>query len=97
MATTLSINEYSDDESIYTLDSTFEDSLDSEVEYDSSISSDDYYEKENLAYERYLLELALEDERKRELILEIFGSDSDFEDSEDEFENKPRTSLYVDN
>ena len=95
MTTTLSINEYSDDESIYTLDSTFEDSLDSEVEYDSSISSDDYYEKENLAYERYLLELALEDERKRELILEIFGSS--FEDSEDEFENKPRTSLYVDN
>ena len=95
MTTTLSINEYSDDESIYTLDSTFEDSLDSEVEYDSSISSDDYYEKENLAYERYLLELALEEERKRELILEIFGSN--FEDSEDESENKTRTSLYFDN
>ena len=94
MTTTLSINEYSDDESIYTLDSSFKDSLDSEVEYDSSIS-DDYFEEENLAYERYLLELALEEERKRELILEIFGSN--FEDSEDESENKTRTSLYFDN
>ena len=94
MTTTLSINEYSDDESIYTLDSSFKDSLDSEVEYDRSIS-DDYFEEENLAYERYLLELALEEERKRELILEIFGSN--FEDSEDESENKTRTSLYFDN
>ena len=70
MTTTLLINEYSDDESIYTLDSL---SSNSDIKYESDISND-YYEAENQAYELYLQKLLLEEERKRELLLLTFGN-----------------------
>ena len=96
---------YSDDESIYTLDSLSSDS----IAYDSDLSND-YYEAENQAYELYLQKLLLEEERKRELLLQAFGYEEDSEeDSEDDstivrlndlsqdLEIKIRTTLYFDN
>ena len=96
---------YSDDESIYTLDSLSSDS----IEYESDLS-DDYYEVENQAYELYLQKLLLEEERKRELLLQTFGYPEDSEEDSDiestivrlsdlsrDPENKIRTTLYFDN
>ena len=88
-----SINEeYSDDESIYTLDSTVCDSLDNDIEYESNTSSD-YCESENEAYELYLQKILFEEEAKRELFLEVFGNE--FEDSDYESDNETIKDEYL--